>query len=146
MCSPSLNTIIFCIQQTCVSPHSWHRVVKSCLHGTLRSKKTDKLVSKRTTKSWIKNLLCRYFCWLGNRKKFTQAGFTIAAGWKIVLAGMLSNVLVVHIPFTSLPSIHLTTCFGFISPLLTFCWRHSKTNDRQQVQKSATRQHQVQAI
>lgn len=55
------------IQQTCLSPHCWHRVVKSCLHGTLRSKKTDKLVSKRTTKSWIKNLLCRYFCWPGNR-------------------------------------------------------------------------------
>lgn len=68
MHSFSLNTNMGCFQQTCLSPHCWHRVVKSCLHGTLRSKKTDKLVSKRTTKSWIKNLLCRDFCRLRNRK------------------------------------------------------------------------------
>lgn len=51
MRSPSSSTDARCFQQTCLSPHCWHRVVKSCLHCTLRSRKTDKLVSKRTTKS-----------------------------------------------------------------------------------------------
>lgn len=43
--------------QGCLSPLCWHRAVKSCLHGKLRSWKTDKPASKKTTKSRIKNLL-----------------------------------------------------------------------------------------
>lgn len=146
MHSVSLNTNMGCFQQTCLSPHCWHRVVKSCLHGTLRSKKTDKLVSKRTTKSWIKDLLCRDFCWLRNRNISFKFGDWMRNHFSQCISFLREwACLSCRVPSSSFPSSHLTACFGFISPLLTFYWRRSNTNCRQQVQKSATRQHQVQA-
>lgn len=90
MRSPSRSTDARCFQQTCLSPHCWHRVVKSCLHGALRSRKTDKLVSKRTTKSpnkepFVRRLLSSGVS-VGKRHSFSGAWSTLEGWMRIYLA------------------------------------------------------------
>lgn len=136
-----------CYQQTCLSPHCWHRVVKSCLHGTLRSRKTDKLVSKRTAKSSYKEAFVQRLLLAGEQKHFSQACVTLAAGREMILVRSFLYVACLSCARSLLQlCIHPPRyLLGFISPWLTFSWRHSNTNSRQQVQKSATCQCQVSA-
>lgn len=81
----------FC-QQGFLSPPCWHRAVKSCLHGKLRSRETDKPVSKKTTKSWIKDLLCKDLGFLRGRRHSFKCGLHMShRGWmRIHLSHTLS--------------------------------------------------------
>lgn len=63
----------FC-QQGCLSSHCWHRAVKSCLHGKLRSRKTDKPVSKKTTEVLNKEPFVRRLRFLQERRHLFKFG------------------------------------------------------------------------
>ena len=92
MDSLTLAAFITFSQQGCLFPLCLHRAVKSCLYGKLRSRKTDKPVSKETTNAWIKNLLSKELGFLWGRRHSFKFGLHMRAGWEWIS--------LVHFPFS----------------------------------------------
>lgn len=109
----------FC-QQGCLSSHCWHRAVKSCLHGKLRSRKTDKPVSKKTTKVLNKEPFVRRLRVSAGRQTLIQVWSTHEpkAGREVIY--------LIHFPL-SLCSFLSHACsliflFGYSPPTLYVFW------------------------